>query len=84
MVMRLVEKLEEFIISETRPCHAPLRYPCPHCGEAFPVPEALASHVAYKHRGAKLPFEASQAIVEHWAVLFPRCYVMKRYARTDC
>ena len=32
---------------------------CPHCGQAFERPQALASHIRYKHAGA-LPFKKAQ------------------------
>ena len=82
--MKLAEKLKGFIIPEIGPCHAPLKHQCSVCGEAFLLPEALASHFVFKHKGAEMHAEASEAILEHWAVVFPRWYVINRYATTDC
>ncbi len=83
MWIKLKELLRKIFLPEARVAQAP-KYICQDCGEGFCLPEALASHIIYRHKGVKLPQEATDSLLEHWTAIFPRFYVIKKYARIDC
>lgn len=47
-VTEVAEEVTEEVIEDAA---SDATYTCPHCGEKFPTPQALAVHVRWNHRG---------------------------------